>query len=82
MPNMENIIATHNKSLLNKDLSQTNPTPNRDCNCRQKENCPLSGQCQAVGIVYQGTGTVKREDNGEELRLLRRTHGGYIQDQI
>ena len=75
MPNMETIISTHNKSLLNKELSQTNPTPNRDCNCRQKENCPLSGKCQAVGIVYQAT--VKREDNGEEKTYVELTEGTF-----
>ena len=70
---MENIIATHNKSLLNKDLFQTNPTPNKDCNCRQKENCQLSGECQAVGIVYQAT-LVKREDTRIGINIRRDNH--------
>ena len=75
MPNMKNIIATHNKYLLNRDLSQPNPTPNRDFNCHQKGNWPLSVKCQAVEIVYQAT--VKTEDNGEEKTYVGLTEGTF-----
>ena len=31
---------------------RTKNTPN-DCNCRVKDMCPLDGQCQTSGFIYQ-----------------------------
>ena len=78
MPNVQNIISEHNKSLLIKE-NQNNPATTQECNCRRKETCPLSGKCQSEGIVYQAT--VTREDNREE-KNLRRNHWGHIQNKI
>ena len=58
MPNMQNIISSRNKSVLNM---QTENNTAKRCNCRQINTCPLSGKCQTEGIVYQAT--VTREDN-------------------
>ena len=56
MPNIQSIISTHNKAILNKeDNKSTNPE--RKCNCRQKDTCPLKGECQTKGVVYQATVT-------------------------
>ena len=66
MNNTKQIIDNHNKRILlsscssytrdNKD-SKTNKT----CNCRQKNNCPLNGNCLQSSVVYQAT--VTRKDN-------------------
>ena len=41
MDNMERIIDAHNKKILQKT------TPAADnCNCKNPENCPLSGNCR------------------------------------
>ena len=40
-----------------KDGTGTNKT----CNCRQKNNCPLNGNCLQSSVVYQAT--VTRNDN-------------------
>ena len=45
--NMGSIISGHNKSLL---------TPNNSsfrCNCRNKSNCPLEGNCLTQKVIYQ-----------------------------
>ena len=74
MTNMQNIISAHNKSLLMKE-TLSNPAATKECNCRQKETCPLSGICQTEGVVYQST--VTREDNGEEKTYVGLTEGTF-----
>ena len=59
---MQNIISSHNKFVLNKEI-QNNPARSFRF-CRQKNTCPLSRKCQTEGIVYQAT--VTREDNMEQ----------------
>ena len=44
---MGSIISADNKSLL---------TPNNSsfrCNCRNKNNCPLEGNCLTQKVIYQ-----------------------------
>ena len=58
MDNMERIIDAHNKKILQKT------TPAADnCNCKNPENCPLSGNCRTKNIVYKADVTSKRESN-------------------
>ena len=47
MPNMARLIKAHNKRVLHP------PTPDKDCNCRIKNSCPLKGKCQADNVIYQ-----------------------------
>ena len=56
MDNMERIINAHNKKILQKT------TPAADnCNCKNPENCPLTGNCRTKNIVYQADVTSKHE---------------------
>ena len=49
MPNMKQIINSHNKNILNVQ----NNTPNqKTCNC-EKEPCPLNGNCLVRKVVYR-----------------------------
>ena len=58
MNNTKQVIDNHNKRILhsshssytkdNKDGTGTNKT----CNCRQKNNCPLNGNCLQSSVVY------------------------------
>ena len=53
MPNMGNIIQSHNKTILG---SQNDTAPNtRTCNCRNKSSCPLDGKCLTPSIIYEAT---------------------------
>ena len=61
MPNIGQIITSHNKTIVNKkDPQEDNPT----CNCRNPTTCPLDGKCLSSEIIYQAT--VIREDNGNQ----------------
>ena len=51
-PNMKRLISSHNAKLIKKSEA---PPPGRTCNCRNKENCPLDGQCLLDNLVYQAT---------------------------
>ena len=52
MPNVKSIISSHNKSVL-KDQSVTSASQvDKDCNCRKKDTCPLSGKCLTTNGHY------------------------------
>ena len=74
MPNVHQIITAHNKNILSK---QTKPTENteKECNCRQKESCPLPGKCLIESVVYQAT--VTREDNQQNETYVGHTEGPF-----
>ena len=59
MPNIKNVIDAHNKSIIQKIRGP----PSTTCNCRNKELCPLDGQCREEGIVYQATVIPKETSN-------------------
>ena len=51
MPNLERKISANNKSsLVNNSQSQE-----KSCNCRDKQSCPLYGDCLIQNVVYQAT---------------------------
>ena len=66
MPNIHNVISAHNKAVLSKQpqLNDTNNSKSKECNCRQKDSCPLSGKCLTYSVVYQAN--VTRDDTTEE----------------
>ena len=57
MTNMGNIIKQHNSKLL-KDSSEPQA---QSCNCRERDNCPLNGNCLASCIVYKATVTTENK---------------------
>ena len=57
MTNIGNIIKQHNSNIMrNTPEQQAQP-----CNCRQRDNCPLNGNCLASCIVYKATVTTGNE---------------------
>ena len=46
--NMSSFISSYNKKLLNSGTGNIKP-----CNLRNKDECPLNGQCLAQDIVYK-----------------------------
>ena len=69
MLNVKSIISSHSKSVL-KDQSVTSASQvDKDCNCRKKDTCLLSGKCLTTNVVYQAT--VTRDDtNAQETYTL------------
>jgi 23S rRNA G2445 N2-methylase RlmL len=55
MPNMESVIAGHNKRLLKKsETNQEQDSGARDCNCRGGVNsCPMAGSCLNKSLIYK-----------------------------
>ena len=46
--NLSSIIKSHNKKVINGVIS-TDPK----CNCRNKSDCPLDGNCQKKEVIYK-----------------------------
>ena len=66
MPNMKQVISSHNKATLQKDNhTETTTTTQKTCNCRQRTTCPLDGQCLTSGLIYQATVTQQDNDKDE-----------------
>ena len=52
MPDVKASITSHNAKLLNPPDTAKNV---RKCNCRNKETCPLMGNCLMKEVVYRAT---------------------------
>ena len=48
MGNMASIILSHNRTILNSDVSLE-----CRCNCRSRNECPLQNKCLTPKIVYR-----------------------------
>ena len=59
MPNIGNIIKNHNNTVLNDETKEVQ----KPCNCRNKDNCPLNGDCQITSIVYKAEITSASSSN-------------------
>lgn len=64
--NISSIISGHNKGMLRK------PTPNivRECNCRNREQCPMDNKCLAQNIVYEAAITSHPDEVVKDYRGL------------
>ena len=75
MKSMDAIIRTHNETLIKRSqLPDNNPKPK--CNCRQKSDCPLGGNCLETAIVYKAT-----IRHGSEERIYFGLAGGTFKDR-
>ena len=51
MPNIEMIIKSHKKKLLNKEK-----ITDKTCNCSDKNNSPLKGgNCRTENVIYEAS---------------------------
>ena len=59
MENVSQIIKTHNKRV-----TKTNERSIAPYNCREKNNCPMNGNCRVENAVYKCvvTATVKSKE--------------------
>ena len=51
MPNVKNEIDAQNKTRLRQSTTELS----KSCNCHDKPNCPLNGECRSKSIIYQAT---------------------------
>ena len=82
MNNTKQIIDNHNKCTLNPpvhtDKTANNATGNKTGNCRQKNTCPLNGNCLQSSVVDQAI--VKRKDNNTSKTYIGLTETTSRQD--
>ena len=62
MPNFGQIISKHNKCVINSEDGRQ--TTDSNCNCQDRNKCPVGGKCQTKGVVYQAT--VEQTVSGQE----------------
>ena len=67
MPNIKAEIHKHNKNALEKALEKHPDT--QLCNCTNKNQCPLNGQCLTESIVYQANITANIPGYKEKVYL-------------
>ena len=79
MNNTKQIIDNHNKRILNPSGNTSVPADNtknnKTCNCRQKNACPLNGNCLQSSVVYQAT--VTRNDNNTAETYIGLTENDF-----
>ena len=73
MPNVKQIISSHNKNVLKKTEPQTTVT--KTCNCRDHSKCPLDNKCLISGVIYQAT--VTRQDIGTDETYIGLTENTF-----
>ena len=50
LTNMKNKISKHNSRVLNEE---SNVNREKKCNCRNKNTCPIPGECVQKNVIYQ-----------------------------
>jgi hypothetical protein len=59
--NVKSIITKHNTHIIRNSQSQNTETDN--CNCDNKNACPLPKQCMTNNIIYKATVTTKNTND-------------------
>jgi len=59
------IINSHNKTILNEHIYENE----RQCNCINKEKCPLDNKCLSSNIVYKATITCDKPNCDAKIYL-------------
>jgi len=54
-------ISSHNKTLLSNYNTAPMQQPNKQCNCRTKDECALHGKCLEMNVVHQAIVTTDTE---------------------
>ena len=65
MENLKKIINKHNlKILIAKENNQ-----NARRNCRDRERCPLNGNCMIDNVIYEPTNRNEDTNNDNDKRI-------------
>ena len=60
-PSMKQVIDGHNKAIIGKAKQPEQDQTVKTCNCRNKNDCPLEGQCLQKELVYPATVTTSEK---------------------
>ena len=80
--NIASIIQSHNLKIINENNAEPTNTTTKTCNCRNKANCPLKGQCLTETIIYKAkleTQTGTKEYIGSTERDFKTRYNGHTQ---
>ena len=58
MPNIESLIKSHNKSILNPQHRE----PDAGCSCQVPASCPLNGNCLIGSVTYSALVTARNRE--------------------
>ena len=79
MNNRKQIIENHNKHIINSSKHADKPADSasdiKSCNCRQKNACPLNGNCLQSSVIYQAT--VKRHNTNTSETYIGLTENDF-----
>jgi hypothetical protein len=82
MENVKSAASRHNHRILSKRTKATNTSdttartvPDKKCNCRNANECPLGKRCLESSLVYQAE--VITRDNGEIKRYIEITANSF-----
>ena len=74
MENAASIISKHNQRITREKQSVS---PQRTCNCRKPDQCPLDGNCLTTGLVYKAM--VTTTDSSVIKQYIGSTEGQFKQ---
>ena len=72
MQNIKSKISNHNRLLLEKNKKST---ADINCNCRNKECCPLDNQCLTTNVIYKAE--IKDNVCGDTKEYIGNTAGTF-----
>ena len=74
---MNNTKQIYNKRILtaSTQIAAATIDNNKTCNCRQKNTCPLGGNCLQSSVIYQAT--VTRKDNNTTETYIGLTENDF-----
>ena len=64
--NLRAIVSAHKRNILNPTVQEK-----ATCNCRNKAECPLAGQCHVSEVVYEAK--VEEEVSGDIKKYFGQT---------
>ena len=76
---MDRIIKNHNTKLTREEdeQDQEKEGKKRECNCRDRQDCPMKGNCLSESVVYQA---VVKDNGGDNTRTyIGLTEGTFKQ---
>ena len=65
MPSIGSKINAHNKAIL----GSSKPLERGGCNCNNRDDCPLDGECLSKNVLYEATITSSIPNYGEKIYI-------------
>ena len=72
--NISSILSTHNKNILNPKQTSFG------CNCRNKDICPLDGECLTPNIIYRACFTTDNDHKFYYGTSFKHRHSNHTSD--